>query len=154
MYDIDVGCVLIKSRLFQACQWDIMIWNAGNPPDTCLWIPSTKASNLKFWCFICCQLEQVIEQTVDLSVIWDAMIPQVTLCSNLRKIRWSVYTNCANIDYFNYSMFVSGGKCMFQKCLVIKIDLVYLSISMFYQQAWYWNVVSYLKVDCYVCSCV
>ena len=46
-----------------------------------------KASDVGFWCFICCQPEQVVEQTVELPVIWDMMmLMYVIVMSNLRDV--------------------------------------------------------------------
>ena len=60
------------------------------------WIPLTKASNMELWCFLCCQPEQAVEQTIDLRAIWDAM---ALICRyngtpiNCRK------TNCYFIEH-------------------------------------------------------
>ena len=36
-------------------------------------IPSQKDSNAELWCFLSWQPKYAVEQTVELSVIWDAM---------------------------------------------------------------------------------
>ena len=38
------------------------------------WIPLTKATDMKLWCFLWCVPEQMVEQTLELLVIWDAMM--------------------------------------------------------------------------------
>ena len=37
------------------------------------WIPLTKASNAKLWCFLWSVPEQTVEQTIKMLVIWDAI---------------------------------------------------------------------------------
>ena len=41
-------------------------WGSSAPP-------SQRATNLELWCFLWCNPEQTIEQTVELSVAWDAI---------------------------------------------------------------------------------
>ena len=45
------------------------------------WIPFIKAGNVDLWWFLCCQPEQAFEQSVDLSMIWDAMTPMWRHCN-------------------------------------------------------------------------
>ena len=42
------------------------------------WIPLTKASDAEFWCFLRCGPKQTAEQTVEMSVMWDAILLIVT----------------------------------------------------------------------------
>ena len=42
------------------------------------WIPLTKASDADLWCFLWCAPEQVVEQTNESPVIWDAIALNVT----------------------------------------------------------------------------
>ena len=37
------------------------------------WIPLTKASDAKLWCFLWSTPEQTVEQTIEMQVIWDAI---------------------------------------------------------------------------------
>ena len=37
------------------------------------WIPLTKASDTELWCFFWSMLEQTVEQTIGMQVIWDAI---------------------------------------------------------------------------------
>ena len=43
------------------------------------WFPGDTIENndAERWCIFCCLLEQAVEQTADLSVIWDAMTPML-----------------------------------------------------------------------------
>ena len=43
------------------------------------WIPSTKASDAEFWCFLWSALGQTAEPTIDTPVIWDAIAFIMTL---------------------------------------------------------------------------
>ena len=45
------------------------------------WIPLTKASGAKLWCFLGCAPEQAVEKTVETLVIWGAIMRIVTLLS-------------------------------------------------------------------------
>ena len=38
------------------------------------WIPLTKASDTELWCFLWSAIEQMIEQTIKIPVIWDTII--------------------------------------------------------------------------------
>ena len=42
------------------------------------WISLTKASGAKLWCFLWPSPEQTVEQTIETSVIWDAIAPIMT----------------------------------------------------------------------------
>ena len=42
------------------------------------WIPLTKAINAELWCILWCAPEQTAEQTIEMPVIWDAMVPIMT----------------------------------------------------------------------------
>ena len=44
-----------------------------------LWIPFTKTSDVKLRCFLWCTPWQTVEQTVDMPVIWDAMVLTVMI---------------------------------------------------------------------------
>ena len=37
------------------------------------WIPLTKASDVELWCFLWSPVEQTVEQTIEIPVIWDAI---------------------------------------------------------------------------------
>ena len=37
------------------------------------WIPLTKVIDAEFWCFLWCEPEQILEQTVEMLVIWDVI---------------------------------------------------------------------------------
>ena len=37
------------------------------------WFSSQMVSNVEFWCFLCCYLQQTFAPTVDLLVIWDIL---------------------------------------------------------------------------------
>ena len=43
----------------------------GNPPVTG-GFPSQRGNNAERWCYLCCQPEQTVQQTVDSPAIWDA----------------------------------------------------------------------------------
>ena len=38
------------------------------------WIPLTKASDVELWCFLWSVPEQMVEQTIEAPVIWDAIM--------------------------------------------------------------------------------
>ena len=40
----------------------------------CAGIPLTKASDTKLWCFLWSAPEQTVEQTIEMPVIWDAIM--------------------------------------------------------------------------------
>ena len=41
-------------------------------------IPRTKASDAELWCFLWSVLEQMAEQTIEMPVIWDAIVLTMT----------------------------------------------------------------------------
>ena len=51
-----------------------------------LWLVDSSrrgASNVYLWCFLCCQTEQTVEQTIELPRIWDAMTLMWCHCNGL-----------------------------------------------------------------------
>ena len=42
------------------------------------WIPLRKASDAELWCFLWSMPEQTIEQAIEMSVIWDAIVLMMT----------------------------------------------------------------------------
>ena len=63
----------------------------GNSPVTCRFF-SQRIGNANLWCFRCCQRDQTVEQTVKLSVVWDAMM---NTC---------LFYNCAISEYRNVNV--------------------------------------------------
>ena len=57
--------------------------------------PITSGCNTELWCFLCSQPEQVVEQTVELTVIWDPMTLMWRQCSSLSQ--WHVYKGCNSV---------------------------------------------------------
>ena len=68
------------------------------------WIPLTEPSNAEFWCFLCCASEQTTQQTLEMLVIWDAMVQimtslqRMTVCMSGRYPQhvgqWKISCSC------------------------------------------------------------
>ena len=52
-----------------------LLWGEFTDPR---WIPRTKASDMKLWCFLWSVPEQTAEQTIEAPVIWDATVLIIT----------------------------------------------------------------------------
>ena len=52
------------SALLALCEWKPLVH----------WIPLTKASDVELWCFLWSAPEQTLEQTIEMRVIWDAIM--------------------------------------------------------------------------------
>ena len=75
------SCDIIQSVSWQRYVMETLSVLLDLCEDTCSHIPhrslvdpSQRASDAELWCILCSYNEQTVEQTVDLSVIWDAMI--------------------------------------------------------------------------------
>ena len=58
--------------------WNKFQWNLNEIQHPCYWpfirgIPLTKTSDAEIWCFLWSALEQTVEQTNKMPVIWDAI---------------------------------------------------------------------------------
>ena len=56
------------------------------------WIPLTKANDVEIWCFLWFAPEQMVEQTIEMLVIWDAitLIMKSLKCFTQKFIRWNI----------------------------------------------------------------
>ena len=70
------------------------------------WIPLTKASEAKLWCFVWSVPEQTFEQTIETAVIWDVII--TSLINSLRPS--NVYTCVCKIIVIGSDNSLSPGR--------------------------------------------
>ena len=114
------------SALFALC--------AGNLPVTG-GFPSQKASNMELWCFLCCQPEQAVEQTIELRAIWDAM---TLICRyngtpiNCRKV------NC----YFIDDVWMKYTTSNFNSVYIITICIIAIKKLNFVQATYLLNYIA------------
>ena len=54
------------------------------------WIPLTKASEAELWCFLWSAPEQIVEQTIETPVIWDAILTSL-YCHGVHVIPYHVF---------------------------------------------------------------
>ena len=52
------------------------------------WIPLTKTSDAELWCFLWCTPRQMVEQTIEIMVIWDGLSLVVTVMFESIQVIW------------------------------------------------------------------
>ena len=84
-YDCNLKLVIFDMEMVST----LLALFAGNILDNGGFL-SQRACNAELWCFLCCQLEQAVEQTVESQVIWHAMMPMWHHCNVWSKFHWDI----------------------------------------------------------------
>ena len=72
------------------------------------WIPLTKASDAKLWCFLWSACEQTVEKRMETPVIWDAIVLIMT------SLQWCIHFLCHLLVISRRAVRVSGVKRLYR----------------------------------------